>query len=220
MKLTWDGRGTDGRFRLRAEPEEYDGCPPIAELLLEHDPLLVHDDVLSVASVLVFGEYCSGGVRLPRKVSPEVAAAIERFLSPAWVQISPVEFAPRANPTGNGTLVLTKDMTGMKPRSHWGESRISTLVSLDSQDFSGTLVSTHGLITNSNASTIAALGRDASGVLVHLAVALIYSETLFASTIVLANDLVCEANRNEIDRAAKLLESCKMNLLVEGMLGS
>lgn len=213
MRLIWDGRGSDGRLRLRAEPEMYDGCPPVPELLLEHDPLMVHDDVLAVAAILVFGEYCSGSVSLPRKVSPEVAFAIEKFLSPVWVQNSPVEYSPRANPTGNGKLVLSKDIRAMKPRSQWGKDRVSTLVVLDSQDFAGTLVSTHGLVTNSNASTITALRREGRGVLAHLAVALIYSETLFASTIVLADDLATEVSDDEVKRVAALLASCKMNLV-------
>lgn len=216
MKLTWQGRGSDGRYRLNADPDTYDGYPPVSELLLEHDPLIVHDDVLAVASILVFGEYCSGGVSLPRKVSPEVAVAIEQYLSPVWVQPSPVEFVPRANPTGDGALFLTRNIAEMKPRSVWGERRVSTLVSLDAHDFSGTLVSTHGIITNSNASAIAAFSGGGNRISAHLAVGLIYSESFFAGTIVLAEDIAREASRGEIDRARRLLSSCKINLVLDG----
>lgn len=212
MRLDWQGRGSDGRIRLKATPEDYDGSPQIPALVLEHQPLFVHDDVLAVASVLLFGEYCSGRITLPRKVSPEVANAVETYLEPAWVSPSPVELTPRANSTGDGVLVVSRELEAWHPRSKWGERRVSTLISLDSSEAAGSLVSTHGVVTNSNASAIAAVSRETGVLECHLAVGLLYCETFFASNILVQGSLAQNVSRERLTALRDLLSSCKINL--------
>lgn len=211
MQINWLGRGTDGRFRLEAVPGVYDGYPPISTFYIECEPLTVHDDVLAVAGVLLFGEYCSGTLELPRKVSPEVARAIQHFCLPSWVSVSPVELEPRRNPLGEGLLFLTEDIRDMKPRSVWGEPRVSTLVSLSADEFSGSLFSHHGLITNSNARTISTFSA-ASAVFAQVAIALLFAETFSATQIELSDSLASELEPKDLVRLRGILGSCKIAL--------
>lgn len=214
MKITWESNGSDGRLRIEAQPETYDGHPPIPTFYLEKQPLLVHDDVLAVAGVLLFGEYCSGNLTLPRKVSPEVAKAIQNFCDPGWVSVVPVELEPRRNPLGDGILYLSEALVDMKPRSEWGNPRVSTLVSLDAEEFSGTLFSHHGLVTNSNARAISKFSQN-SRVFAQVAVALIYAETFFATTVHLSPRLADQISSDEERKLRELLASCKYSLRVE-----
>ena len=213
MRIAWGTRGGDGRFRLEATPGPYDGVPPINALLLESEPLYVHDDVLAVVSILLFGGYCGGELNLPRQVSPEVASAIQRYCEPAWVSVAPINFEPRGNLTGDGSLFLSSELSEFRPRSLWGEPRISTIISLDSGDFAGSLASSDGLITNSNAAAIGQYAGTGSILAAHVAVALMYAETYFARRIIVSDTLVQGVRSSDLGRVQRLLESCKVSLI-------
>lgn len=212
MKIGWGSRGTDGRLRLEAWAGPYDGQPPMNILFLESEPLYVHDDVLAVASALLFGQYSGGEFHLPRQVSPEVARAIEVYCQPAWIKVSPLNFEPRANPSGDGQLFLTDSLDDLIPRSSWGEPRISTLVSLPSSEFSGALISSNGLVVNSNASLLGKFRGPDAILSAHLAVSLLYAETFFAKRILISKDLLHGVSDEHFFSVQTLIQSCKISI--------
>ena len=110
--------------------------------------------------------------------------------------------------------MVSRSLEAWRPRSEWGKRRVSTLISLNSSDFAGSLVSTHGLITNSNASAVAAVGRETSELECHLAVGLLYCETFFASTILVHEELVQGFPAEKFEKLQRLFSSCKVNLAV------
>lgn len=212
MKLQWVGRTNEGRFALSAEGEAYDATPPVAQLIMDKDPLIIHDDILCVVSVLLYGSYISGPVSLPRRASVEVAQAIERFVAPAWTSVSPVEPEPRANPVGEGDIVLS---WGELPRevqlSEWGKPRVTRLHISPAGQYAGWLLSMDMMIVASNAFLHSAMG-DQLAALPYVAMAALFAETFRANTIVLpANHGLDEAT---FARASDLLASCKLNLRV------
>lgn len=203
---------SDGRYGLMATPEDYDGVPSIDMLTFDRDPLVVHDDIVSVASILAFGEFCGGPIQLPRKTSPEVVRAIEHYLEPIWISASPVEFESRANPKGEGTLLLDSNLSVFGNfESEWGKPRNSTLCVVPSSEFSGSVSSSNGMILASNAPIMGALSPRESSIGAELAVGLLFAESFQAGTIRLGNTY------NVADsiflRLQKLLYSCKINLL-------
>lgn len=220
MHLIWNGRINDGRYQLSAKPAEYDGIPPISEFYVDHEPTFYNDDILAVSSVLLFGEYCSGSINLPRKVSPEVAAAIERFLAPVWVSISPIEFQPRANPQGTGSVVLTDSIRSWgKYSSEWGKPRTTNICVLPSSEFSGYLASPKGLLIGSNGPNLGQLSRRSSGTYGAIATALLFCESLRAQSIVLDENLD-DLSDNELNHLSDLLKSCKIVLQRESAFQS
>lgn len=211
MKIEWTGRLADGRFGISATPQEYDGIPTIDTLTFDREPLSVHDDVVSVASILAFGEYCSGSLSLPRRTSPEVVKAIEEYLDPVWVSISPVEFESRANPQGEGVLLLDNDMRNFGSfASEWGEPRNSTLCVVPASEFGGAIASPDGMILASNASTLGAFTNPGFSLCPELAVALLFAESFRAGTISLGPNYDLEDD--QFYRLYKLLFSCKITL--------
>lgn len=213
MKIEWESRRSDGRFAIHATSEDYDATPSIQSLFLDKDPLIVQDELLSIASVLAFGEYTSGNLSLPRKVSPEVAIAIEEFLSPTWVSVSPINFEPRANSTGECVLVLTSELARWgKTPSQWGQPRNSTFVVLPSSEFTGFLYSPEGMMIGSNANMLAAFGAPEHFVRPYLAMALLFAETYHAKEVKLDSDLAKKVSPKEFARLKKLVASGKIAL--------
>lgn len=212
MKLEWNGRTSDGRYSLTANPLDYDGWPVINTLYADWSPLTVHDDLMAVASILTFSSYLSGQVILPRKVSPEVAQGIQEFLSPTWVSVSPIEFEPRANPVADGQLVVTNRFEDWERfPSQLGKPRTSTLVVRKSSEFAGAISSSHGAILSSNAEEIGAVNRGCSAFPL-IAVSLIYAETYHASGLMLTPSISDLMNEREFLSAQKLLQTCKVGL--------
>lgn len=214
MELIYAGRSQNGRYSITCNPESQDGIPPIAELHFDWDVPQIHDDAMSVASVLAFGRYASGPLKLPKKVSPEVASAIERFLEPSWVSISPIEFEPRANAITTGSLFVTGKLENWHSvKSVTGEPRNESLVVLPSSEFAGFLVSADGLIISSNAPVLASLAKRDEFVFPYLALATLFAEAFHARTVVLDEDLSAEIGEKEFTKAKGLMQSCRISLL-------
>lgn len=211
MKFELTGRLPDGRFGIKATPQEYDGVPVIDTLTFDREPLFLHDDLVSVASILAFGEYCSGSLSLPRRTSPEVVKAIEEYLNPIWVSVSPVEFEPRANPQGDGVLLMENNLRRFGEfRSEWGRPRNSTLCIVPASQFGGAIASADGLIMASNAAIMGSFATSATSTNAELAVALLFAETFRAGTILLGPSY--NIDDYQFNRLYKLLFSCKISL--------
>lgn len=214
MRLSPIGREQTGRYKIQAVVEPQDAVPPVDCLTFDLDPLTIHDDVVSVASVLAFGDYVSGNLSLPKKVAPEVARAIENFLEPVWVSVSPIEFEPRANSVVSSRLIVSAKLSDWhSTESVWGAPRNESLTILPAAEFSGFLASTDGLIVASNAAILSHMGRDSLRVFPYLAVAAIYSESFHANTLVLDEELSAQIDDSEFERARSLLHSCRLSLL-------
>lgn len=213
MKMEWTPRRSDGRASLTAEPESYDAAPPISGLIMDRAPALIHDDVLSVAAILAFGSYCSGPIALPRRVSPEVAAQIERFCAPIWVNASPIEMLPRANSSGDGLLLLSDTLSDWANYSTWGESRQSILITVEASELAGSLVGYNGMILPTNEFAFSAGGSCEDRLAVKLAVGILFAESFFASRVAVPNQLLNQVSKDYLGRVSSLLESCKIGLV-------
>lgn len=217
MKISWNGRDATGRFALEATPDSYDAVPPLRSLLLDRDMPQVGNDLLGVASALAFGEYCEGRLELPRSVSPEAASAIEEFLSPANVRIGNIDFEPFANSLGEGYLYL--DISGILRLAEpnvLGAERISTVSVLDSGSFAGALSSMDGVALGSNANALGYLSPREHKFFPSLAVAVLFSESLRARTIVVDDSLIL--NETIQIKLSRLLSGCKLILITTSKL--
>lgn len=212
MNISWNSRDSVGRFGFAAEPEAYDGEPPIRYLNVDRDMSMISDDVLSLAGFLAFGPYCSGSVSLPRKVSPELARAIEQFSDPLWLQVSPVEFEPRKAPEGSGYAFVSDRMESeVVLPNMWGRPRNLTISVLDAAEWSGDLVATDRLFVASNAKTLWTYFPDRFRFAPFLAVALLYLESYRCTTLVVPDDAIEDFDAWR--RVASLLNACKFGLL-------
>lgn len=213
MELIYSGRSQNGRFSITCKPEAQDGVPPLSELHFDWDIPLVHDDAMAVASVLAFGTYASGPLKLPKKVSPEVASAIESFLAPTWVSVSPVEFEPRANAITTGVLYVSSQIERWhRVPSETGMPRNESLVVLPASEFTGFLVSTDGLILASNGPVLSELVAPRQFVYPYLSLATLFAESFHADTVILDDDLSERIDDAEFARARDLMQSCRISL--------
>lgn len=214
VKIEWKGRGVTGRFSLQAEPEAYDGTPPIAEFFVDRDMLAISDDVLSLAAFLAFAPYCSGSLTLPRKVTAELAKAMTEFQAPAWLHPADVEFEPRQAPLGDGMALVVDRITDFSPLPNlWGRPRNVTVSVLDSARWAGDLVATDQLIVSSNAHAVAHMGPPSHGFLPVIAAALLFMESYRCSTLVIPDDALVDDAMWE--RLAALLKAGKFALMRE-----
>ncbi|MCW1805159.1 hypothetical protein [Brachybacterium squillarum] len=214
MKIEWTGRDGVGRFALSASPEGYDAVPPLDRLIVDRDMLIVNDEILALSGFLAFAPYIGSGVTLPKRVSPEVAAAMQQFASGSYLQITPVDFEPFAAPTGRGMLFVDNGMCNENAlRNVWGLARNSTISVLDASKWGGYLISTDHLRVASNARVLADLGEVRDRMLPFLAVALLFVDSMKASTLVVPDDSF--ESDEEFRRAAQLLDAAKLSLLRE-----
>ena len=215
MKIEWKSNDGAGRAKLVASFDGYDASPFLNELLVDGMPILVNADRLGVASVLAFGRYSSGSLELPLAVSPTVAQAVERFLSPTWVQVEPIEYEAKALPVGLGTLALAFDgLSKNESTNEWGMPRTMSFELRRSDIWSGSLASLDTYISGSNAWVFS--GENPSNfhrVLPYLAWAVVFSESLQIDSIRLPSG--CLLNVEEKAKLADLLESCRLGLVDE-----
>lgn len=214
MKIVWNGRDQSGRFSFSASPGEYDATPPVDQLFLDRDMLVVNNDVLGLSGFLAFAPFCSGTVSLPRSVSPEMVRAIESYAEPSWIHVTSVDLEPREAPKGEGYAYLrtSLDICNRLP-NEWGMPRNSTISIADASEWSGYLVSSEMLIVGSNAKTLSAFFPPGSEVLPYVAAAILYMESLRCSTLVIPDAV--EIDEFTWARLSRLLSACKYALLRE-----
>lgn len=80
-------------FAVTAEPEDYDGHPPIGQLLVECWPTRLTPEIWAVASVLAFRPYIST-FSPSRAISPTCARAVAGYLGDDRMTIQPVTLEP------------------------------------------------------------------------------------------------------------------------------
>jgi len=91
---------------LEAQPEESDGFPPVASLIVHTGTVAAPSpDRLAAAGSIAFHPWISGAVRCGREVSPLTAQRISRSFEPAWTSVEPV--MRRAFPLPRGRAEVT-----------------------------------------------------------------------------------------------------------------
>jgi hypothetical protein len=120
VRIEWHPVLDDGGCGISAVPQEYDGHPTPDLLKLDYSPRFAAPTRLALAAVLAFRPYISGALQLPQPVSPEVADGIREILRPHEVFPEPIEYHPKAIPTGPGTFRLQDSPTAVKPGSPAG----------------------------------------------------------------------------------------------------
>lgn len=201
-----------GQGAVVAEPEEYDGVPPVDRLLFDRRLVSPNADVLALSAFLAFAPYCSGRITFPRAVSPELAEAIEIYCDPVWAQSGPVDLAPRAAPKGDGcALLAVSHVDGASLDNAWGEPRNATIRVLDSSRWSGSLVALDEVFVGSNAHSLAKIWPPTSRTLPLISVALLYMEPLRCNTLIVPDSMVVD----EIlwSKLAGLMRACKLRLV-------
>lgn len=212
MRFSTIGRTPNGRYEISATKGLYDAAPPISSLRFDQGPINVRSDILAVAAILAFGEWCSGEVVFPKPVSPEIAEAIQRYLAPVWTHVTPVELKPLPKIVGEGTFHLGFDLADWRAsRSMWGQPRTSSLCVVSGSDFAGALVSPHGMIVSSNAHFFGELASPEAAVRASIAVGLMYCEMYRANTIVLPAD--CPIADNDLNRITTLTRGTAISVV-------
>jgi len=91
---------------LVARPEESDGFPPVASLIVHTGTAAAPSpDRVAAAGSIAFHPWISGAVRFDREVSPLTAQRVSRSFEPAWTSVEPV--MRRAFPLPRGSAEVT-----------------------------------------------------------------------------------------------------------------
>lgn len=209
MKFIWETPPDSAT--LRAVPEDYDGFPSPAALLMDIAPRLVSGARLAAASVLAFRRYISGQLTLPRQVHPEMASAIENFLAPTTVFISDLNMKPQPIPSGTATFSLTSgfDATRTGPEALGG----GRVIALEIESVSDTFASSYSrdrFTVPSNAAMLAKAERsEGAGMLPLLAVAVLLAEDYDVGTVQLPQHV---ADDSGLDGVGPLLQAAGLRL--------
>lgn len=176
MKIVRE-RVQGGRLTYSAEPEKYDGVPPIRRFLLDHGPLKLNQEREAVACFLLFGRWTGGALKLPQPLGPATAAAIERAAHPVPVRPETVAYDPRDLALGDARMVV-----------HTGPPEVASrgthLWALRSDEWNGSLRAHRGVAVASNYFAFRS-DADPAAVRALLAIALLFAEDLNADSIVL-----------------------------------
>lgn len=184
---------------LTAHPGEYDAAPPVASLLLDHQPQALHPDRVALAAHLAFGRSTSGVLELPTPCSPAMAAAIRRDSDGVVDAVQPVELYPKGLPAGSVTAHLTDTLDG------FSDPRRAGIAVLPSHAFNGALRTLTSVAVASNAFLLA---RDEHDARPALAVAVLLAEDAAVDALVL--DV---PEDEETARLAALLGAARLGLV-------
>ncbi|WP_282852882.1 hypothetical protein [Gulosibacter sediminis] len=214
MKLSWADAGLNGRYYFEAQPGEYDGVPPIGQLLVDRDALFLKNDVINLASFLVFAPFVSGELILPRKVSAELAEAMQDYLAPAWCGIFPLDLNPTEAPQGDGMALLNiPGHETTKLPNQWGMPRNVSLTVLDSAEWSGSILATDEIRVASNAPVFSKFVPQQEALSPYISVALLFMEAFRCNTLVIPDSI--EIDDVQWDRLSRLMDTVKFGFLRE-----
>lgn len=104
-------------FTVAAEPEDYDGYPPIAQLQVECWPTRVSAETVAVAGVLAFRPYIST-LTMKKAISPTCARAVATYLGDDRATVQPVTLQPSAfaEPGHKELVVVSPDLGCPEPQ--------------------------------------------------------------------------------------------------------
>lgn len=214
MKFEWQGNTESGGSALIATPDRYDAVPFVNELMTDGRPRLVSAERVAVAATLAFGSDCSGSLELPFAAGPATAQAIQEFLHPTWVVVSPIDFTAKALPVGVTRMHMTMDAALERCIDNKFDHQRSVHFDLRRSDrYAGQLMSLNQQIVVSNAWMFGESGSQRS-LLAALAVGVLFAEGLQADVIEFPQ--LGQAFPDLAHAAGKLLQSCRLSLDVLG----
>lgn len=214
MKFEWLGNSEAGGSALIASPERYDAVPYIEELMIDGRPRVVSADRLAVAAILAFGFDSSGPIELPFPVGPTTAQAIQEFLNPTWVAVSPIDFVPKALPIGVTRMHLTMDSPAERKILNSFEKQRTVHFELRRSDrYAGQLMSLDHHIVVSNAWIFGEAESERS-LLAALAVGVLFAESLQVDIVEFPQ--LTRLLPETAESVNKLLQSCRLALDVVG----
>lgn len=214
MKLSWADAGLNGRYYFEAEPGEYDGVPPVGQLIVDRSALFLKNDVINLAAFLAFAPFISGELILPRKVSAELAEAMQDYLAPAWCGISPLDLNPTEAPLGDGMALLSiPGHETSKLPNQWGMPRNVSLGVLDSAEWSGSILATDEIRVASNAPVFSKFVPQEEAFCPYISVALLFMEALRCKTLVIPDSI--EIDDDQWSSLSRLMDSVKFGFLKE-----
>lgn len=183
--------------------------------MIDGRPRVVSADRLAVAAILAFGSDCSGPVELPFPIGPTTAQAIQEFLSPTWIAVSPIDFVPKALPIGVTRMHLTTDAPAERRiRNSFDRQRTVHFELRRSDRFAGQLMSLDHHIVVSNAWMFGDAESQRS-LLAALAVAVLFAESLQVD--VIEFPLLTRTLPEAAQAVSNLLQSCRLALDLVGI---
>ncbi|NKX55356.1 hypothetical protein [Arthrobacter mobilis] len=210
MKFDWQGNTDTGGSAIVAQPERYDAVPFVNELLIDGRPRVVSGDRFAVAAALAFGQETSGSMDLPFPLAPATAQAIQQFLHPTWVNLTPIEYVPKALPIGINRLHLTVDGAAAQPIGNTFDKQRTIHFDLRRSDrYAGQLMSLDHHVVVSNAWMFGEPDSKRS-LCAALAVAVLFAESLQVDAI----EFPALMTRPDglTDSINALLQSCRLAL--------
>ena len=177
-----------GHVGFSALPEDYDGIPRFANYWLDSAPKTRHADRESLAAFLIFNRYMGGLTHMPQKFSPALDSAF-RAAAGGMVSFTPVEYYPKALPSGSRTLHLSWADAVFVPASMRQSAEDAYLHIERSDRSSGSMRTINRLDVASNA-WIHSRGelRSLESIFPYLAAAVLYAEELEVDTIQIYGD--------------------------------
>ena len=210
MKFEWQGNSEVGGSAIIALPERYDAIPFVNELMIDGRPRLVSYDRLAVASILAFGSDSSGSLELPFPVGPTTAQAIQEFLNPTWVTVSPIDFVPKALPIGATRMHLTMDSPAERDILNRFDGQRTVHFELRRSDrYAGQLMSLDHHIVVSNAWIFGQVGSERA-LTAALAVGVLFADSLQVDIIEFPQ--LSRAWPETAAAVGRLLQSCRLAL--------
>lgn len=180
------------------ELSEYDAEPPARAWLIDEFPDTVNPELEAMALYLIFGRWCGGEFTVPRKMGPNTAGAIARD-SVAEMFCSPIEFYPKALPSGTNQINLTEDVA---------KAGRKTLVNVPSSDWNGSIRSTDAVVVASNSNVFK---LDESDIRPLVAIGLLFADTLGADELHLLDDQE-PSPFTDLDRLGELVGHVRIGL--------
>lgn len=205
MKIT---RTLDALKRtvFHAELSEYDAEPPVRDWILDDLPLKINPELEAIALYLIFGPWCGGEFVVPNEMGPNTAAAISRDARHDFF-CSPIEFYPKALPKGSGTLIASEKSGDLAP---------GTVISLNSDDWNGSIRSTSCAAIANNGSLFASGSNDLRPT---LALGTLMADELGASRILIKSDFPgwdrYQSLLREVGLEFRVVEKSQVEQLVE-----
>ncbi|MEV8144224.1 hypothetical protein [Specibacter sp. NPDC078709] len=199
----------DGQSGFFVEPTDYDGTPVITNLWMDSAPKVRHWDRQAIAAYLVFGSTFGGPVTMPHKFSPAVANAMKALSTPIQLDLQPIEYYPKALPTGEGRLVLVRNGPVPERLLNPANQSDSYLEIVRSDKASGAIRRINGLTVASNAW----LHQSTTGLASwypFIAMACLFAEDLDAGTIVIPEAI--DTSLQEWKDLSYLLSTARLGL--------
>ncbi|KGN35692.1 hypothetical protein [Knoellia subterranea] len=141
----------DGKTMIELAPVgPAEARPHLSRLLIDSPIDKLPGDRLAVASALIFQQHFRGMVRLPKPVSPEIAAHLTKLRQPVWCSVGPVDDTGSQHGGRGTTLVLDIDHAWLEAANTVDSGARVVVTLLRGDKWSGRIFSMDRLAVASN----------------------------------------------------------------------